>query len=102
MAKATNEHREIPMPSHTYCPHCKIVEGHERENLIIELDTIFILDKNTHKTGMNIVRCHKCKTFLSFFTPKSFSEKRVNEVANDEENEGRVMNFYEFLSKQDE
>jgi len=102
MAKATNEHREIPMPSHTYCPHCKIAEGQQRENLILELDTIFILDKHNHKTSMNIVRCHKCKTFLSFFTPKSFNEKMVVEAENEEDDEVTILKFYEFLSKQDE
>ena len=57
----------------TRCPDCP--QEHTKKTLIMEIDTINAYDTHGKGTIMHLVRCKRCKTFLSLFNPQEREKK---------------------------
>jgi hypothetical protein len=57
----------------TKCPYCP--PEHAKKTLMLEVDTINIYDSHGKGTLMHVVRCKRCKTFLSLFDPHDREKK---------------------------
>ena len=52
----------------TKCPYCP--PEHTKKTLVLEIDTIKTYDTHGKGSAMHIVRCKRCKKFLSLFNPQ--------------------------------